>query len=416
MVRTEWTMQPAPKLPLTEKTVNTALSITMLTVVSILAMPAQTFAQAATDPPKKSAARAVPLEDALKLAAIALEVPVIRDDSLVRGADAISWHGNADLSKLGSLDLWNEILKTRGLQLHAAGDGDTKLLILRPASLAQTRSQRPRGASSRGARAPRPEKPQARHIAWNALQAFARGEPDARVTTVMRPEHAQATDIVRPLANLGQGDLLRVDVARESNALLLTGAARDLVMASEILAAIDVPEAATRRTRAFIRIEHARADDLAAVVAEQVLVPMRGPRGPQAMQKDGERARITAHTASNTLIVFGTTEEIASAKEIVLQLDRPRETSTGKENPADDRVTMVWAVQNAKADEIGSVLQELLAMQSHNKRMRPAVSLIVNRSSNSLLVTGTKEAVNQLRKVFELLDRPNGKDPATGGR
>ncbi len=124
--------------------------------------------------------------------------------------------------------------------------------------------------------------------------------------------------------------------------------------------------------------------------------------------KDGQH-KATWFGPGNAVLLRSTAAELDQMEAIIAQLDVAPEE--GK--PAQPRVeTTVIHVRHAVADELASVLWDLVDQRGGRRRMASAPHIIVEERLNSLVLKGSPGQLADLKGLIEQLDVPAGPLPA----
>ncbi len=123
--------------------------------------------------------------------------------------------------------------------------------------------------------------------------------------------------------------------------------------------------------------------------------------------EDGQR-KATWFGPSNAVLLRSTAAELDQMEAIIAQLDVP--SAQGK--PAQPRVeTTVVHVRHAVADELASVLWDLVGPRGSRRRGGSGPRVIVEERLNSLVLKGSPDQVTELKILIEQLDVPAGPLP-----
>ncbi len=123
--------------------------------------------------------------------------------------------------------------------------------------------------------------------------------------------------------------------------------------------------------------------------------------------KDGQH-KATWFGPGNAVLLRSTAAELDQMEAIIAQLDVP--SAEGK--PAQPRVeTTVIHVQYAVADELASVLSDLVGPRGGRRRGGSVPRVVVEERLNSLVLKGSPDQVADLKSLIEQLDVPAGPLP-----
>ncbi len=169
---------------------------------------------------------------------------------------------------------------------------------------------------------------------------------DEFVIELIRLEHIAATamtEILQPFVSPG-GDVVAYP---RGNLVILVDLASNVERLRDLIAAFDTDTFRTLHTQIY-RIEHANVEDLGKELAS-----ILQPYGVTAENAEERGLYIIPLTRLNAIVVFGFNEEIFSQIEKWIRvLDVPPEKGGG-------RTVYVYAVENAKAADLASVLGDL---------------------------------------------------------
>lgn len=181
-----------------------------------------------------------------------------------------------------------------------------------------------------------------------------------------------------------------------TNTLIVTDVYSNIKRLMRIIDAIDVP--GTGREILMLPIEHSNAEDIVSIVNS---VFGQG-------QSEGRFARdkitAVADRRTNLLIVQASEPDTERVRQLVKTLD--------KEMPKGKEKINVYYLENAKAEDLVGVLQELPASQEQQegKKQAPivseAVQVTADQATNSLIIRAEKDDYEVLKSVIEKLDVP----------
>lgn len=184
---------------------------------------------------------------------------------------------------------------------------------------------------------------------------------------------------------------LLVETNARTNTVLLFGTGEQLDMIEQVIAQIDTPAAADQRVT--VRVVPATGADLNAIAQiVQEVTASPGWRFWMGPDKDAVTAR--PDPARGVLLLVGKKERVDEAVEIVRQI------ATGGE---DQRIETI-ALETARAIEVSRALDAALP-DTVRVRITPV------QRNNSLLVTGTEEAIGIVRAEVAKLDREPDRAP-----
>ncbi|USN98216.1 MAG: hypothetical protein H6810_08490 [Phycisphaeraceae bacterium] len=233
------------------------------------------------------------------------------------------------------------------------------------------------------------------------------------------------------------------------NALLVSGTDEDIDAIRGLVSQLDKPESETLQDIKRIQLRAANSEEIVRLV-ESILAgrPIAGGRGAAQATKlrfyreklEGElgeteatidaaireQVRMTPDLRTNSVMVSAPPAVMELIEEIIQDLDN--ETSG-------DREIAQYRLQNADAQQMALLLRDLFNLQQQGDRlvlvprqtrdeeqpdqiqgqgaegmftpvpdMRQALAITIDRRTNTLLVSGTKEYLEQVKQVVEQLD------------
>lgn len=241
-------------------------------------------------------------------------------------------------------------------------------------------------------------------------------------------KHAAAVDAAATLEEFfgnreSLGTRLTVTSDRRTNAVIVHGAARDLVEAARLLVELDAKFGASRNQARVVKMQHSLAADIAEVM-EELLGALRGESGSEraaalellTLDDEGRRqllavplesVRITPNPYNNTLVLSGPSDSLDALVEMVNLLDTPRDTAQLK----------VFPIEHGDAANLVQVLQSLLvtgtaqgASQLPNSTGENSLTPLrfsVDDRTNTIIATGPE---GDLKIVAALLARLDESD------
>ncbi len=218
---------------------------------------------------------------------------------------------------------------------------------------------------------------------------------------------ASALNSVLPRIELPTGGKVTVLAAAGSNALMLTGAEKDLKIVQSIIEPLDAKpiDGDTPGVETFA-LENADASTIAKTV-ERLLIDqqqedprllalrLRYSRGRGDLFKK-PRIRVEADSRTNSLIVSGPSATVALAKTVIQRLDQPA-TQT-------ERIVMTFTPKRADPRNLAQSVQRVA--NSTMPKGRVPLELVAEPRSASVVVIGTQDQVTQaVRLLGEFDDR-----------
>jgi type II secretion system protein D len=205
-----------------------------------------------------------------------------------------------------------------------------------------------------------------------------------------------ATDVI-PLVNQLLGNIQRDPISAKfppnltadpsGKKIIVLALKEDLPRIQSLVEQID-GSASTGAVRQFRAVElfRRKSADLVPLVQKLYQEQLKGRPDP-----DGGPATLLAENKPNRLMVSGSTAEISRVEAIVRQLD-PVDKTLGPEE------TRVVRLKTAVAAELSGLVEKSLNTQEEK------VTLLVDPRSNSLVLTGSKSAVETASRIIEELD------------
>ncbi len=259
-----------------------------------------------------------------------------------------------------------------------------------------------------------------RYVPPDELENY-RNQTGVTVLTSIPTEHINptaATNSLRPffIGSGGQtGSQLTFGNVGNAKAVLIQGFGPQVYSAYQILRLVDVPFDELLLETRVQRLEHQAAEELEPILNE-ILSDRQGrpqPTDPNTGQPGvGQplKLKILAHTTQNALLLSGMPDQIAEALELVAQLDVPIEVAAGDQH--------VIVLKNTLAEDMRATLNDFIqadltaeqqaqqATQQAAGARRPRRTVVIaHKESNSLLISGTASAYQQLKKTIDQLDR-----------
>ncbi|MBS0013491.1 MAG: type II secretion system secretin GspD [Desulfobacterales bacterium] len=227
------------------------------------------------------------------------------------------------------------------------------------------------------------------------LKREAGSGEDKIVTQLIPLEYASPEEIKQLFAPLISKSSVIISYA-PTNMLIVTDVYSNIKRLMRIIDAIDVP--GTGREILMLPIEHANAEQIVSIINSTF--------GQGESERGGRRRTITAvaDQRTNLLVVQASEPDIERIRQMVKTLDK--EIPKGKEK------IHVYYLENAKAEDLVGVLQELPASQEQQagKKQAPIVSegvkVTADQATNSLIIRAEKDDYDVLKSVIEKLDVP----------
>ncbi|UCD57826.1 MAG: type II secretion system secretin GspD, partial [Candidatus Hydrogenedentota bacterium] len=242
---------------------------------------------------------------------------------------------------------------------------------------------------------------------------------DQFITQLIPVQYSDAQTIVSILTPLISRDANITSYAN-TNTIILTDASSNIKRLLEIVQEIDVP--GFEETITIIPLVNAQADILAQEIL-QALEP--GPGAPPGAPAPRTRRRPSAQPTligtttvqikiipdlrTNSLIVVANEADTEQVRFLVEELD--------KVTPVEANNIHVYRLQNALAEDVAAVLTSLAATTTPAaapggaapattgvRTFYKEVSVVADKTTNSLIITATPQDYTVLRRVIEQLD------------
>jgi len=185
------------------------------------------------------------------------------------------------------------------------------------------------------------------------------------------------------------GETGRVSVigSRDGNVVIVSAPEDEMALVRQMLASMDQPEEGEGRARRLFQLRNADAREIAQALREQF------PRSEAA--REG-MVIVTPQPSTNSLIVSAPEEIFEKVEALVAQLDSPPSAE-------DSRIVTV-TLSSARADDVAASLRQALP-----KNVKVTVTPV--RRSNSLLLTGSDEAIRIVMDQIATLDQEPTRSP-----
>jgi len=240
--------------------------------------------------------------------------------------------------------------------------------------------------------------------------------PDARtknIETLLREEHGRAEDkVVTQLIQLKYADATEIRrlftplISKSSvmlaypptNTVIVTDVYSNIKRLLKILKAVDVPGMGQELT--VMPLKYADAADLVKILQTVFRTRRKPKKGePSAV------ARFVADERTGSIILLASEIETKKIKNLIQMLD--------KEAPKGSERVRVYYLENASAEELVKVLQEMPKKKTTAKKGKTQPSAIsedvkitADKATNSLIITAKKEDYAVLEEIIRKLDIP----------
>ncbi len=220
--------------------------------------------------------------------------------------------------------------------------------------------------------------------------------PEDRVVTQLIPlKFASPSEIKKLFAPLVSKSSIILDYP-PTNMLIITDVYSNIKRLLRILSAIDV--SGMGQEVSVIPLEYAEATKFVKIL-DSIFKERRKSKAKSALSD----AKFVADERTNTIIVKASEVETSKIKRLISMLDR--ETPRGKEK------IHVYYLENANAEDLAKVLQELLTKKTKGPQKKvPFVSedvkITADKATNSLIIMAGKEDYLVLDEIIKKLDVP----------
>lgn len=221
---------------------------------------------------------------------------------------------------------------------------------------------------------------------------------DKIVTQLIPLKYASPDDIKRIFTPLVSKSSIVLSYA-PTNTLIITDVLSNIKRLMRLIKSIDLPGVGKKIT--IIPVENAEASKLVSLLGTVFKTRATKP-------KKGVADRVTTFVAderTNTIILIASEDDAARIKRLVKILDM--ETPRGQEK------IHVYYLENATAEEIVKVLQELPqkdAKATKGKKAAPVVSdkvkITADKATNSLIIMAEKDDYLTLEEIIKKIDIP----------
>lgn len=224
-----------------------------------------------------------------------------------------------------------------------------------------------------------------------------RDSPQDKIVTQIIPlKYADPNEVKQLFAPLVSKSSV-VLAYEPTNMLIVTDVYSNITRLLRIVDAIDVT--GIGKEIAMIPLEYANAEEMVNVVNSIFNTQRKGKRGSDT------NITVVADQRTNILVVQASESDVERIRSLVEMLDQ--EMPRGKEK------IHVYYLENAKAEEMVSVLQELPGQEGDGgapkgKKVSPIVSekvkVTADKATNSLIIRADKDDYEILESVIEKLD------------
>ena len=221
---------------------------------------------------------------------------------------------------------------------------------------------------------------------------------DELVTRIVPLTYADADELKRLLTPMVSRNAV-IGAVADANQLIVTDTAASIRRLMKIIHEVDVAD--NRRELTVFPLEYANSSKLA-----DLLTTLFPSLSPSKKGRSTKTATFVADERTNSLVVIAPKAEIARIKDLIYLLDGQILREKGK--------IRVYYLENAKAEELAKVLQDLPAKSSAAqpvKGARPILAstagIYADAATNSLILSAeSDEELKTLENVIARLDVP----------
>ncbi len=228
------------------------------------------------------------------------------------------------------------------------------------------------------------------------LKKEARSPEDRVVTQLVPLKYASADEIKRLFAPLVSKSSVILSYP-PTNMLIITDVLSNIQRLLRILNAIDV--AGMGQELSVIPLEHADATKFIKIL-DSIFQEKRKTRVPSAFSAP----KFVADERTNTMIVLASEVETLRIKRLINMLDRETPRGKGKIH--------VYYLENAKAEDLAKVLQEIPTKKGaapgpqKGSFVSENVKITADKATNSLIIIADKEDYQVMDNIIKKLDVP----------
>ena len=226
---------------------------------------------------------------------------------------------------------------------------------------------------------------------------------DGVITKIIRVENISSIELKKVLEPMVRGGKTGALAAfGPTNHLIITDTSENIKRIEQIIRELDKPGSA--RIVEFVKLEHASAEDVAA----QLTAAIRGMESANKslsrhIQQVAEGAGsapgdvvVVPSTGANSLVLVGTTVQLAEIKRIAQMMDVEASSGYGRLNAI--------FLKYLSAEEAAKSLNALLA-KSAEKDQRQRIALEPSVANNALIVDAAPKDFEYVRSLVEQLDQ-----------
>ena len=228
------------------------------------------------------------------------------------------------------------------------------------------------------------------------LQQEARESEDKIVTQLIPLKYANAVEIKRLFTPMVSKSSVILAYS-PTNTLIITDVYSNIKRLLQILNAIDIT--GIGHEISVVPLEYADATKLVNLLTT-IFKPTRKP-AKGATQKT---LTMVADERTNTIVMSGSELDTLRVKQLIAMIDKETPRGKGKIN--------VYYLENADAEELSKVLQEVPTAEGKTQKGKKApvvserVKITADKATNSLIIMADKEDYMVLMEVIKKLDIP----------
>lgn len=229
-------------------------------------------------------------------------------------------------------------------------------------------------------------------IVANARAAEPALKPVLRTFALQQARAPKLADTLRNLfmSRRGANPLSAPQFASDerTNTLMVTAAPSALVEIEELVQRLDAASPKSELQVQSFELKNALAEDVQWTVRQ--LLQQRG---------DAQGLRVDSDRATNRLLVAGTAEQIAGARTLLDELDKPAASAS---------TTDFVSLKHAEAPKVAEALEYFYGPYAANAQTpaRRAVRVVTDLATNSLVISSPESEWAGIRAMLEKLDTP----------
>ncbi|HUS90456.1 MAG TPA: secretin N-terminal domain-containing protein [Phycisphaerae bacterium] len=241
--------------------------------------------------------------------------------------------------------------------------------------------------------------------------------------TLIPLQHADAASVATALSQAfasqrgargATEDTVSVVAETNSNSLIVTADAQDLVKVKALLEKLDTDTSGARTE--LLVLKYARAEDLAPILTQVGSAGAGATAGGMGRARTGARGAgvtVSADAGSNALVITGPTGKVDQVMKMAVELDKASEASAVP-------VVKMYALKNADVQTAAAYLEQIVSGQSvgaaRTRRVGSAgteaqVVIIPDEPGKRLIVSAPADKHDTIAKVVKEFDESQTGDP-----